>query len=281
MNTRRAIIFFVALTALCGAAKAQHEVVVDQVVAVVGKNIIKLSDIENSYIQIRRKQGYANAKANRCQLLEGMLISKLLVHKGEVDSVEVTDEEVEQQVQYYLKNYIRQYGSKEAMYQATGHTYYDLHDIYFDLLKDKLLSQRVVYNLTENVKVNSRMVVKGDVHLVLCDGAELDAGGNGGTMGISVTEGNSLTIYSQTGNTGKLLASSNEVNWYAGIGGDAPDDNTFPYLVQNKNAGNITIHGGEIITKGSHGSAAIGMVSVSVFMLTSRARILGCSHLML
>ena len=121
--------------------------------AVVGKNIIKLSDIENSYIQIRRQQGYANAKENRCQLLEGMLLSKLLVHKGEVDSVEVSDDEVEQQVQYYLKNYIRQYGSKEAMYQATGHTYDDLHDIYFDLLKDKLLSQRVEYNLTEHVKV--------------------------------------------------------------------------------------------------------------------------------
>jgi peptidyl-prolyl cis-trans isomerase SurA len=153
MNTRKIVILFIALTALCNTAKSQHEVVVDQVVAVVGKNIIKLSDIENSYIQIRRQQGYANAKENRCQLLEGMLLSKLLVHKGEVDSVEVSDDEVEQQVQYYLKNYIRQYGSKEAMYQATGHTYDDLHDIYFDLLKDKLLSQRVEYNLTEHVKV--------------------------------------------------------------------------------------------------------------------------------
>lgn len=153
MNTRKIVILFIALTVLCNTAKSQHEVVVDQVVAVVGKNIIKLSDIENSYIQIRRQQGYANAKENRCQLLEGMLLSKLLVHKGEVDSVEVSDDEVEQQVQYYLKNYIRQYGSKEAMYQATGHTYDDLHDIYFDLLKDKLLSQRVEYNLTEHVKV--------------------------------------------------------------------------------------------------------------------------------
>ena len=69
----------------------------------------------------------------------------------------------------------------------------------------------------ENVKVNSRMVVKGDVHLVLCDGTTLDAGGDGGTMGISVTEGNSLTIYSQAGNTGKLKASSNEVNYYAAL----------------------------------------------------------------
>ncbi|MCR5788568.1 MAG: InlB B-repeat-containing protein [Lachnospiraceae bacterium] len=119
------------------------------------------------------------------------------------------------------------------------------------------------YVVTEDVNAPSRMMVKGDVHLVLCDGAELDARGNGGTMGISVTEGNSLTIYSQAGNTGRLVASSNNVNYYAGIGGNSPEDlssnpDPFPYLEKNKNAGNITIHGGEIIARGSHDSAAIG-----------------------
>ena len=81
-------------------------------------------------------------------------------------------------------------------------------------------------------------------------------------MGISVTYGNSLTIYSQEGNTGRLVASSNKVNFYAGIGGNSPDKSSsdpFPYLEKNKNAGNITIHGGEIYARGSYGSAAIGM----------------------
>ena len=120
------------------------------------------------------------------------------------------------------------------------------------------------YVVTEDVDVNTRMKVEGDVHLVLCDGATLNAAGNDGSMGISVTEGNSLTIYSQKGNIGRLVASSNKVNFYAGIGGNSPDDSSsnpdpFPYLEKNKNAGNITIHGGEIYARGSYGSAAIGM----------------------
>lgn len=152
--SRTKYLFILLQLVLCGsAAMAQQETVVDQVVAVVGKNIVKLSDVENAYGQIRRQQGSVNAKENRCSILESMLISKLLIYKGEVDSVEVTDEEVEQQVQYYLKAVMRQYGSKEAMKNATGYTYDEFHDIYFDLLKDRILSQRVEYSLTEGVKI--------------------------------------------------------------------------------------------------------------------------------
>lgn len=160
MKITRLFILFITLCSLTTIANAQHDVVVDEVVAVVGKNIIKLSDVENAYSSIRRQQGYTNAKENRCQILESILLNKLLVHKGEVDSVEVTDDEVEQQVQYYLKNYIRQYGSKEAMFKATGYTYEDLHDIYFRLLKDRIISQRVEGSLTDNVKITPREVAE-------------------------------------------------------------------------------------------------------------------------
>lgn len=153
MKIKFAILCFIALGLSAGSIRAQEETVVDQVVAVVGKNIVKLSDIENSYSQLRRQQGNVNAKENRCNILESILVSKLLIHKGEVDSVEVTDEEVEDQVQYYLKAVTRQYGTKEAMRQATGYTYDEFHDIYFGLIKDRILSQRVQYSLTENVKI--------------------------------------------------------------------------------------------------------------------------------
>ena len=131
---KRIIISSILLVA-CLAAKAQggvalgqnhNEPVVDKVVAVVGKNIVKLSDIENGYVSLRIKQGYDNAFQNRCNILEGLLINKLLVHKGEVDSVEVTDEEVKTNVQYYLDMYETQYGSHEAIRQATGYTFDEL-----------------------------------------------------------------------------------------------------------------------------------------------------------
>lgn len=134
--------------------------IIDGVAAVVGKNIVKISDVENAFAQVRVNQGMSNAKENRCNLLESMLISKLLVHKGEVDSVQVTDEEVNQQVEYYLKQYVRQYGSKEAMKAATGYSYDDFHDIYFDLVKDRMLTQRVQYSLTENIKVTPAEVTE-------------------------------------------------------------------------------------------------------------------------
>lgn len=155
MNIKKTVFaLIVSMLILNTSLKAQEQdVVIDKVVAVVGKNIVKLSDIEGAYNQIRRQQGISNAQMYRCQILENMLLSKLLVHKGEVDSVEVTDDEVEEQVTYYLNMELKQYGSKEALRNAIGRSYDELHDIYFDILKERYLAQRVEYSLTENVKV--------------------------------------------------------------------------------------------------------------------------------
>ena len=51
-------------------ASAQESTVVDQVVGVVGKHIVKLSDVENAYLQIRIRRGYERPFENRCELLE-------------------------------------------------------------------------------------------------------------------------------------------------------------------------------------------------------------------
>ncbi len=141
------------LVVLAFAASAQNEPVADKVVAVVGKNIVKLSDVENNYASIRVRQGYENAFENRCNILESLLISKLLVHKGEVDSVEVTDEEINSNVEYYLQAYETQYGSKEAIRQATGYSYDELKILIGKMLRDRMMTERVQAQLTASVKV--------------------------------------------------------------------------------------------------------------------------------
>lgn len=134
--------------------------VVDGIVAVVGQTIIKNSDVEQAYRQVRLRQGIENAHVERCSLLESMLISKLLVHKGMVDSVEVTDEQVEEQVDYYLKAVVMQVGGKDKLREAFGYGYDELHDQYFDILHDRILSSRVEAQLTENVKVTPAEVTE-------------------------------------------------------------------------------------------------------------------------
>lgn len=155
------ILFIAALVSLFVSQYSQSHAqgdLVDGVAAVVGRNIIKYSDIERSYAQIRLKQGVADAFNNRCAVLENLILAQLLVHKGEIDSVEVSDEEVNQYVDYYLKADLRNYGSREALREATGFTYDELKEQYQRMMRNNLLSRRVEYQLTEDVTVTPRQV---------------------------------------------------------------------------------------------------------------------------
>ena len=133
--------------------QAQDGTLVDGVAAVVGKHIVKYSDIENAYAQARLRSTDLDPLQTRCDILENLILTQLLVHKGEVDSVEVSDDEVDQYVQYYLKSVLRQYGTKEALREKTGLDYEELKEQYDRMVRQNLLSRRVENNLTESVKV--------------------------------------------------------------------------------------------------------------------------------
>ena len=90
------------------------------------------------------------------------------------------------------------------------------------------------------VNIPSRVTVTGDVHLILADGYTLNA-----TKGITVTGSNSLTIYGQSGGTGKLTAKGDQLQ--AGIGGNS-----------GQSGGAITINGGTVNATGGNWAAGIG-----------------------
>lgn len=146
------------LSAQLTSLQAQEETIIDGVAAVVGKNIVKYSDIDRAYAQMRLRSTVSNPFKDKCGILENLILNQLLIHKGEVDSVEVTDEEVDQYAQEYLDNDIQQYGSKEALREATGFTYDELKEQYQRMLRNYLLGQRVQYQLTKDVNITPREV---------------------------------------------------------------------------------------------------------------------------
>ena len=147
---KKTILALLLLAATAGAS-AQNGTLVDGVAAVVGRNIIKYSDIDRSVAQMRLKQSVGNEAETRCAILENLVLAQLMIHKGEVDSVEVSDDDVKQYVDYYLKNDLRQYGSKEALREATGFAYDELKEQYERMIRNNLLSRRVEYQLTPKV----------------------------------------------------------------------------------------------------------------------------------
>lgn len=104
--------------------------------------------------------------------------------------------------------------------------------------------QAAWYVVNSEVTIASRITVNGTVNLILADDCTLTA-----QKGIYVGSGNSLTIYGQSGNTGKLVANAQYATNYAGIGGN--DEEDAPH-------GNITINGGDIEATGGSYAAGIG-----------------------
>ena len=133
---------------------------VDGVAAVVGKNIVKYSDVERSFAQMRLRSGLDDAQNNRCAILENLILTQLLVHKGELDSVEVNEEEVKQYLASFLQSDLERYGSKEALREATGFAYDELKEQYDRMIRTNLLSRSVEYSITENVKVTPAEVTE-------------------------------------------------------------------------------------------------------------------------
>ena len=100
------------------------------------------------------------------------------------------------------------------------------------------------YAVTENVTVDDRIKVSGDVHLILCDNATLTA-----SNGIDVTGNNSLTVYAQsTGNSMGALIATGPGN-HSGIGGHYSWPYSYAY-------GDITINGGMINAAGGDENCA-------------------------
>ena len=97
------------------------------------------------------------------------------------------------------------------------------------------------YAVTSNTSNSNRIEVTGSVNLILCDGATFTS-----YLGIEVPTGKSITIWGQSGGTGRLNVIWPNT-WSAGIGGSL-----------RAGFGSITIRGGNISAVGHQGAAGIG-----------------------
>ncbi len=153
-----AVIFSFCVTSLLVRAQ-QKEVVVDRIIAIVGDNIIKQSELESEYLQFVA-HSESVTENTRCKMLEDILYQKLLVAQAERDSVEVTDTQVDSELDRRLRYYIAQFGSEESFTAFYGKTVEDYKAELRDDVKDLLLAQTMQSKVTSNVNVTPAEVKK-------------------------------------------------------------------------------------------------------------------------
>lgn len=140
-----------------GVAQESGEVegfVIDQVIAVVGGNIILQSDLQTQFEQYRAETGMQGTEESmKCTIMETMVFQKLLLNQAELDSVEITDSQVESELDRRLRYYISLVGSQEKFEEFYQKSVVEFKDELREEVRELLLVQNVQHNLTMDVKI--------------------------------------------------------------------------------------------------------------------------------
>lgn len=126
--------------------------VLDQVIAVIGDNIVLESELKKQSEQYEQ-QGYDMGEDSRCFLIEELLYQKLLLHQAEVDSVEISENQVDSEMDRRLRYFIQQVGSKEKLEEYYQKSIVEIKEEFRGLIREQLLVQTMQSKITKNVKV--------------------------------------------------------------------------------------------------------------------------------
>ena len=144
-------------TVLLSLAQPQQKVLADKIVAVVGDKIILKSDIDNSLADMMR-QGVELPPNAKCLTLEQMMGVKALVLQAEKDSLPVSDEEVETDIENRIRYFINAYGSKDELERVAGKSVYQLKEDMRGPIKDQKMATTMRDKVVSGIKITPNEV---------------------------------------------------------------------------------------------------------------------------
>ena len=127
--------------------------VVDKIIAIVGEEIILKSDIENAYLQ-QQGQGIVSSSPDyKAELLENQLIQKLLMAQAQIDSISVTEDQVENAVAGQVEYFISNIGSQERLEQYFGKPLEQIKDDMRRPLREQLITEQMRQKIVEKIRI--------------------------------------------------------------------------------------------------------------------------------
>jgi len=152
------ILFFGLMLLAVNAASAQSaRLLADKIVAIVGDKIVLRSDLVN-YIEDMKRGGNDVPENADCFILERMMQDKALILQAEKDSLPVSDEEVEAELDQRIRYFIMQYGGKEAFEQIAGRTIYQVKEDFRKSIREGRLAKSMREKIVEYVKITPNEV---------------------------------------------------------------------------------------------------------------------------
>jgi peptidyl-prolyl cis-trans isomerase SurA len=150
-NITIAVLFCIA--ALHLSAQPGNPVVVDKIIAIVGDQIVLQSDLEKLMMDLTFPDSNARWEA-RCEAVKGAIYQKLILNQSYLDSLKVSDDQVDNEMNRRMDYFISQIGSKEKLEEYYGKTITEIKDEMRDPIKEMILAQQMKDKIISRVKIS-------------------------------------------------------------------------------------------------------------------------------
>lgn len=128
---------------------------IDGIVAVVGKSIIMRSDLEKHFIDYKSQfKTIEDPDEVYCSILENLIYNKLMVNQAELDSIEVTDEEVDYRLNTRIQYFLQQTGGDVKYIENYFHkSMSEIKKDMREMMYEQALIEQVQSNITSSITI--------------------------------------------------------------------------------------------------------------------------------
>ena len=142
----------VALAAVALSASAQKYSggVIDKTIAVVGNEVILISDLEEE-VEMMRAYGMMSDKKGRCEVLEEMMASKLFLMQARLDSLTINNDMVESELSNRMDMLKTNLGGEDEVAKQFGKPIYKLRQEGRKAIEDQNLTQQMQQQIASDI----------------------------------------------------------------------------------------------------------------------------------
>jgi peptidyl-prolyl cis-trans isomerase SurA len=146
-------IFITIFTLFNLSVFAQKELL-DKIICTVGGETILLSEVEDQYSYMKSQRNGEAPPNAKCMILDNLMLNALLVNQSKVDSVLVTEEEVEAELGTRIDQILGQMNNDITQFESYyGQTVAEVKESFRDDLRSKKQSERMKAKITEGINV--------------------------------------------------------------------------------------------------------------------------------
>lgn len=154
-------LFFLLFLSIANFANLNAQIkILDKIVAVVGDEEIKLSDVKSQAYLFAQQDPKFNPEdpTLQKQILDQMINERLILIKARQDSISVTEDEVNQRWEFQIKALIEHYGSASRIEEIYGMSLSQLKNTYRDEIRKSLLIEKMKEKKLGNISVSDREI---------------------------------------------------------------------------------------------------------------------------